>query len=77
MNVALPTRPNGEGIETIGYGMPALQPVNHLFRRALTEKGLKQGADGGCISCVNTSLPTRPNGEGIETRAQGFARRLG
>ena len=39
-----------------------------LFRRALTEKGLKLEVDVPLVLRVDHStLPTRPNGEGIET----------
>ena len=66
-SLPLPTRPNGEGIET-----PELVPLlergelRGLFRRALTEKGLKRTP--GCrTDDASPALPTRPNGEGIET----------
>ena len=39
-----------------------------LFRRALTEKGLKLLDFVHFVQAEHDTLPTRPNGEGIETR---------
>ena len=65
----LPTRPNGEGIETGDRsGLAARQGrVRALFRRALTEKGLKPAHHPPQSGGYGGALPTRPNGEGIET----------
>ncbi len=67
MSYTLPTRPNGEGIETSPTNTSISEP-HALFRRALTEKGLKRAH---CAIMWNHNfyvpLPTRPNGEGIET----------
>ena len=57
-----------KGLKLIAPSRPLRLSCRFLFRRALTEKGLKRWGRGlSRWDKVCGSLPTRPNGEGIET----------